>query len=286
MKKKDQTPTLLKLVQWGFPKLEKIAPALADRLFVKIFFSPLRYRVPEKEKEIIRAAEKFEVEAAGKRIQCYAWGNGPVVLFVHGWAGRAGQFRKLILALTQHGYRAVGFDGPAHGKSEGKNTNIIEFKEALEKIYAKEGTPVALIAHSFGGGAVLYSAMTGLTVKRLINIASPTIGDEIINTYLRTINGSSRTGETFKKYIVSTYGKPFHEFTALYFVKHLQQKIALLLVHDEDDLEVTIQHPHELKKLYPPAQLFITKGLGHTRILKDDAVIDRCVTFIKEGASG
>ena len=278
--KKSKTPFLLKLVQWIFPKMEKIIPGLAHRFFVTIFFTPLNYKVPVKEKALEKEAEKFDVQVAGKRIQCYAWGNGPVVLLVHGWAGRATQFRKIIYALVNANFRVVGFDGPAHGNSEGRSTNILEFEEALKNIYAKAGAPEGIIAHSFGGGAVLFAAMNGLVVKKLINIATPTIGDEIINIYLKTINGSPATAKFFKSYILKNNGKPFDEFTGLHFIRHIKQDIDLLLIHDENDQEVAINQALELMKYYPQATLFKTRGLGHTRILRDDGVIKKCVTFM------
>jgi pimeloyl-ACP methyl ester carboxylesterase len=279
--KKNKSPLLLKFVQWVFPKMERVTPALAHRFFITIFFSPLNYRVPEKEKRVEAEAEKFEVAAAHKRIRCYSWGRGPVILMVHGWAGRATQFRKIIHALVTAGFRVVGFDGPAHGHSTGRSTNILEFEETLKNVYARVGEPAGIIAHSFGGGAVLFAAMNGLVVKKLINIASPTIGDEIINTYLKTINGSPATGNFFKSYILRTHGRPFEEFTSLHFIRNLAQEIDLLLVHDEDDTEVSIHHALELIKYYPQATLFKTRGLGHTRILKDESVIKKCVSFMK-----
>lgn len=280
MKAKDKTPALLKIVRWFFPKLEIIAPFLARRYFIKIFFTPLKYGVPEKERAIENMAEKFSINVSGKRIQCYSWGKGPMILLVHGWAGRATQFRRFIEILTANDYRVVGFDGPAHGNSEGKQTNIIEFEQVLKVIFKDAGEPEAIIAHSFGGGAVLHAAMNGLPVKKLINIASPTIGDEIINTYLKAINGSPATGAYFKKWILHHYNKPFDEFTSLYFIEHLKNPVDLLLVHDEDDKEVILKHALQLKQRYPVARILVTKGLGHTRILKDDDVIEKCVTFI------
>lgn len=279
--KKRKTPLLLAIVRWVFPRLEKISPALAHRLFVKIFFTPLNYRVPEKEVLFARNADLFTVEAAGRQIQCYSWGKGPLVIVVHGWAGRATQFRKIIQALVRQGYRVVGFDGPAHGRSEGRSTNILEFEEALNMIYEVVGVPEALVAHSFGGGAVLCAAAHGLRVKKLINIASPVIGDEIINTYLRTIGGSPSTGAFFKSYILKTMGRPFEEFTGLHYITEITQPMKLLLIHDEDDDEVPLRHAEELLKRYPAATLYKTSGLGHTRILKDEAVIETSVSFIK-----
>lgn len=272
---------LLKIVQWIYPRLEKTFPRLAHRFFITIFFSPLNYSVPEKEKAIEKQAEKFWLESGGRKIQCYSWGSGPVVLLVHGWAGRATQFRKIISALVAENFRVVGFDGPAHGRSQGSSTDVTEFERVLNQIYNKVGTPECIIAHSFGGGAVLFAAMNGLPVRKLINIASPTIGDEIIKTYLTRINGSSATAEYFKSYILKTTGKQFDEFTALYFIRKIRQDLALLLIHDEDDGDVHIDHAIELIKAYPKALLFQTRGLGHTRILRDEEVINRCISFVK-----
>lgn len=284
MKKKDQTPLPLKIVRWVFPKLERIAPSLAHRYFIKLFFSPLRYKATDKERKAETFATKFTLKVAGLQVQGYQWGDDekqPYVLVVHGWAGRATQFRRFIKPLNAAGYRVIGFDGPAHGNSEGKRTTILEFEETLHQVYQKFGEPAAVLAHSFGGGVVLYSAMNGLKVKKQINIGSPSIGDEIINTFLRALNASPATGEFFKKFMVKTYGKTFDEFTALHFVKHLPHPVDLLLVHDEDDREVSMKHPEALVKIYPHARLLRTKGLGHTRILKDDAVIGQCIDFIK-----
>jgi len=261
--------------------MEKTFPNLAHRFFVTIFFTPLNYSVPQKEKGMEASAEKFTVVAGKKKIQCYSWGDGPVVLLVHGWAGRATQFRKFIPALVNEKYRVVGFDGPAHGHSGGTSTNILEFEEALVRIYEKTGVPEAIIAHSFGGGAVLFAAMNGLRVRKLINIATPTVGDEIIQTYLRTINASPKTGTAFKSYILKKTGKPFEEFTALHFITRIAQDISLLLVHDENDREVSFRQAVELVNRYPRATLFKTTGLGHTRILKDEDVIKRCISFIR-----
>jgi len=286
LKKKDQYPLLLKFIRWVFPKLEAYAPRLAHRYFEKIFFTPLHYPVPEKEQKAKTFARLSTVTAAGKTIQVYTWGEGQPVLLIHGWAGRATQFRRFVKPLMAAGYKVVAFDGPAHGQSEGKRTNLDEFEAAIRAVYAQMGEPVAVIAHSFGGGAALFSAMKGVSIKKLVMIASPSVGDEIINTYLRTINGTWATGTYFKQYVRETTGKPFDEYTAQYFVTQLKAPLDLLLVYDEEDREVPMVHADTLMKLYPSAMLIRTHGLGHTRILKDDHIIAACVTFVRNGASG
>jgi predicted alpha/beta hydrolase family esterase len=285
--KKDNTPVILKFVRWMFPKLEKVAPAIAHRYFLKVFFTPLHFKPTDKELQAERFAKKFSFNAAGQKLQGYEWGDErwPYILVVHGWAGRATQFRRFIKPMMNSGIRVVGFDGPAHGRSTGTRTELAEFEKCIREIYTLKGEPAGVLAHSFGGVAILYAAANGLAVKKLVNIASPSIGDEVIKTFLKAVNGSWSTGEFFKSHIQKRYGKSFDEFSSLHLVRNLPNPFPILLVHDENDREVEIKHSNALMKVYPQANLIRTKKLGHTRILKDDEVIRRCVTFMRDGAS-
>lgn len=284
MSKKIKVPIVLRVVRWWFPRLEKYAPSLATRLFVQLFFTPLHYGFPDKELEWVQKAEKSTLEVNGKRVQIYSWGMAgrPVVLFIHGWAGRGTQFRKFFPVLTEAGFRVVAFDGPAHGKSAGKRTNIIEFEEALKKLLNVVGDPACVIAHSFGGVVALMGVSNGLPIKKLINVGSPSIGDKIIQTFLTAVNGTWASGEHFKEYMVKKYNRSFDEFSGQYFLQRIKTPLNLLLVHDEHDRDVSIDHAEKVVELYPKATFYRTSGLGHTRILKDEEVIHRCLNFIQQ----
>lgn len=284
-KKKATEPLPLRIVRTLFPILERLAPFAADRIFRMVFYVPLRYGTPEREQEIAREGADFSLLVGDKTIRGRVWGDPskPWVLLVHGWAGRATQFRKFIPVLLERGYRVIGPDGPAHGRSDGRVTSIPEFHQMFLAVFQKFGEPAGVITHSFGGAAMLYSAMNGLPVRRLVNIASPSIGDEILKTFLRAINGSWTSAERFKRYVIKRTGKQFDEFTALYAVQHLPKPIDLLVINDEDDKDVVFRSAEELLKVYPSAVLYRTKGLGHTRILKDESVIARAVDFVQHG---
>jgi pimeloyl-ACP methyl ester carboxylesterase len=117
---KNKTPLTIRFIAWLFPKLERFAPSLANKYFIYIFFTPFHYREPEKEREFLKTAKQFRITSDNKAVQCYRWGDkGPRIMLIHGWAGRTGQFRKIIPALLDAGFQVVAFDGPAHGKSEG-----------------------------------------------------------------------------------------------------------------------------------------------------------------------
>ena len=280
--KKHKPPFIIRFLRWVFPKLEKISPSLATVYFERIFFTPFRYKATDKEKEFELSAAKSTIPVDGKNIQTYEWGteNQPYVIVVHGWAGRATQFRKFVPVFNQAGFRVYGFDGPAHGKSEGKRTTIVEFEQVLRKIVELKGIPAGIIAHSFGGGASIFAIRNGLPVTKLISIASPTISDEIIRSYLNAIGGSWPTGVRFKELIQKRYGKPFEEFTASFAIKYISN-LDLLLIHDTEDRDVSIRQAQEMVTLYTKAKLITTQGLGHNRILKDDTVITSCLDFIK-----
>jgi esterase/lipase len=285
MSKKSKVPFALRAIQWCFPKVEAISSVLAARWFQHLFFTPIRYRSPEKEVEIARHAQQHQLLVGDKHIQIYSWGEGVPVLMVHGWAGRGTQFRKFVEPFTEQGFKVIAIDGPAHGKSEGTKTEIMEFARVIESVYRQEKA-VAIIAHSFGGVASLYAmAYNGLQNKVLINIASPTIGEEIIKSFLKALKASERIGKLFREFILKQTGKRFEDFSALEIVRHIPHEFDFLLVYDEDDEEVTMAHAHAIKKVYPQANLFQTKGLGHNRILKEDKVINRCVTFIQQKTS-
>ncbi len=282
-KRKNNPPLILRVIRSAFPYLEKWAPFISNRIFRLVFYFPLRYPVPEKEVEAQSQAKKFLLDITGKKIQVYSWGedNAPFVLFVHGWAGRATQFRKFVEPLNVAGYRAVAFDGPGHGRSEGRQTSILEFEESLQNVIKALGEPAAIITHSFGGAATLYAAMNGLPVRKLINIASPSVGDEILKTFLRAINGTWLSAAQFKNYVKKRSGRTFEEYSGLYTIQRLPNPIDLMVVQDEDDKDVIFLHAEELLKAYPAAKLLRTSGLGHNRILKDEHVIAQCVDFIR-----
>jgi pimeloyl-ACP methyl ester carboxylesterase len=62
-------------------------------------------------------------------------------------------------------------------------------------------------------------------------------------------------------------------------IKNLQQ--PLLIVHDEDDTETPVVYSKTLHQMAKNAELMITSGLGHYRILRDHQTVNKIVQFIK-----
>ena len=198
----------------------------------------------------------------------------------HGWSGRGTQFRKFIHPFLEAGQRIVAFDGPAHGNSSGRKTDVTEFYEVIKLLETDYGPFEAAIGHSFGGVANLFAASQGIKIPKQILISSPTIADDIINETVRKLNGSIARGEYLKKYIQRRYGVHFEEVSILKLVETLDN-VSILAIHDQNDKEVTLEHPNALLKKYTNSKLITTQGLGHIRILKSPEVIRHCLEFIK-----
>jgi non-heme chloroperoxidase len=93
----------------------------------------------------------------GTQIYYKDWGQGPVVVFSHGWPLNADAWDGQMLFLAQNGYRAVAHDRRGHGRSSqpssgnDMNTYADDLAAVIEALDLKD---VTLVGHSTGGGEV------------------------------------------------------------------------------------------------------------------------------------
>ena len=280
MKKKSKIPFVIILTASLFPVVERILPWLAYRWFVQIFFSTARYELPPPEKEMISQASRQQINFEGKRIQVYEWGEGKPVLFVHGWMGRAAQFRKFIPVFVEAGFKVISFDATGHGLSDGKRSHLMEFATIVSMLKEKYGKFEMVVGHSLGGVASLHAVNDHKVTDKLTMIASPAVSEEIVTEFRKKIGATVKCEPYFYHYIKRTYGKDFNEYSASYIIADTRD-IQLQLIYDENDKEVGINSAQLLKSKYPETRLITTQGLGHTRILKENEVIQSVLSFLK-----
>jgi hypothetical protein len=279
-------PLPLRIMRTVYPVLEKTMPKIAFKIAFHLFFMPIKYKAPKRELPVIAKSTLFDTKINGKRTQFYSWGTpgNPLAIVVHGWMGRASQFYKLIDTLLENNYHVVGFDGPAHGASSGRKTNMYEFTDAINFIAGKYGPIKCAIGHSFGGITILNTIDMGQKIENVVLIATPSIGSDMITQFEEKINASPETGKRFLKEVLDRYDIAFENMCASEIIKRINVD-CLLLVHDENDRDVSIAHSELLKKLKPSAMTHFTKGLGHTRILRNDDVINMITSKIKSNSS-
>ena len=276
--KKIKKPLLVKLIT-GYIRFTSIfIPILAKKLAYKLFFRAFRYPFKDDERRLKSEATLFDIIYKSQKIQGYKWGEGnKIALCMHGWSGRAVQFWKMIAPLNRAGYQVIAFDAPGHGKSEGQYTSLVDFKTIIFKL-SKEYNFDIVIAHSLGGAASLLAVKEGLNPNKLVLISPPVIPDLLLKEFRSRIGANKKVTNYIKDQIEKDFGFKFEEFFPESYLP-LENIPPILIIHDTSDRDVPFTNGQRLKELIPKAQFMVTEDLGHTRIMRDDEVIQKIVDF-------
>ena len=257
-----------------------VVPGLSARLLARLFTTPMKGRVPEREAEWLASAKRSRIPFdKGRELAVYTWGEeGPVVLLIHGWSGRASQLGLYAEPLVALGFQAVAFDAPGHGNSDGRSSSLPEFAKAVQHVAKELGSIEAVIAHSMGTAATTIALSWGMHVERLEYLAPP----ENLPGYLERLAGligfSDKIAELAQQRLEKRFGVPFEDARGATLAPKID--VALLAFHDETDREVPIEEGQKLVASWPGADLVVTQGLGHNRIIRDPGVVEQIIAFL------
>jgi pimeloyl-ACP methyl ester carboxylesterase len=273
----NQTPGALRL---AFNVLERVAPQIGARWAEYLWFRlPRRAR----SRRPLTGGTAFTVDVGGRAVAGMAWGSGPNVYLVHGWAGHAGQLVPFVTPLVESGFRAVAFDAPSHGASAPgaygpRSSTALEFVHALRAVVAAQGPAAAIVAHSLGATATAVALCDGLAAERLIMVAPMASAAAYARDLTVALGGGERIVSRLITRIERRAGVPLRHFE----VSELGRAVAMpptLIVHDRDDTSTGVGDGEAIATAWPGAQLTVTSGLGHRRILRDPAVVAEVVGF-------
>jgi pimeloyl-ACP methyl ester carboxylesterase len=219
----------------------------------------------------------------GEMLAATVWGNeGPTVLLVHGWQGRRSQLVKIAVDLAEHGYRAVTFDGPAHGSSAKKRTTLVEFSEAVECAARQFGPLYGIVGHSFGAAAVAIAMRKGVCAERAVLISCPFSLRHVVSGFAKIVGLPSKSHEKMYPLMEALHRCPESELSFETIGPDL--KTPCLLIHDATDQYIPLKDGEMVSLTIDGAQIVRTRGLGHMRILQDDGVVARVLQFVCEPA--
>ncbi len=261
--------------------LTKVSPFLASRFAARLFLSPFKYPLPEREREMFEKSEikNINVPSINREIVVYQYGESDKrILLVHGWSGRGTQLSKIAKALRKKGYATISFDAPAHGEAPGKISMMPFFIEAVHYLNEKYGPFEAVIGHSLGGMSSLRAIKDGLKTRALIIIGTANNVTKITKDFAKNMQMNEEVARRMKKYLDNKFGQDMDDYSGA--VSAQEVNIPTLIIHDEEDVDVNVEDAHELHSALSNSELFITKGLGHRRILGDKTVINKITTFI------
>ena len=126
--------------------------------------------------------ERAEILLHGHRMTFLIAGEGPAVALIHGVAGRAGQWEKVIELLSRS-YTVVAPDLLGHGESAKPRGDYSLGAHATgirDLLVALGLTRASIVGHSFGGGiAMQFSYQFPERCERLVLVGSGGLGDEV-----------------------------------------------------------------------------------------------------------
>ncbi|MFX0114181.1 MAG: alpha/beta hydrolase [Candidatus Hodarchaeota archaeon] len=271
-------PLLLKFVSAGLRGAEWFSQGLALRWASRLLHTAHRRKPNHREKELFKKGTPFWVPYNENKIFVMSWGSGPAVLLVHGWNGNVTQLSPFIEPLLEQGYRVVALDGPAHGQSSGKRTDIVHFAAAVFAVAKTIGSVQSAIGYSLGGSATVLASQNGLVVERLALISTPICMKDIIERFSASLKLSRQLSSDLVQLTERKLGQSLSSVSVSTIAPNL--KIPTLIVHDREDVVVPYEDGEILANLLPDAQLVSTTGLGHRHILYDRQVIQEVIAFI------
>lgn len=278
-----QTLKIPKVILITAKLLEVISTKLVTKFAAKLFTRPIKHKIPKREfhmeKESIQ--EIVFVPSINKEIVVYHYGTSEKkILLVHGWSGRGTQLVKIADELLNLGYSTISFDAPAHGKSKGNSSIMVEFIASIIELEKQFGPFEFAIGHSLGGMAILNAIREKLKVRKVVLIGSGDIIQDIIDDFIKKLELKPEIGIKLREHFEKKYGVEMNYYSASNAAKEVL--IPVLIIHDENDVDVNVKAAYNIKENLKISELMITKNLGHRKILGNNEVIQSIVTFIKD----
>lgn len=230
---------------------------------------------------MLKSAQKkrLKVTEINKEIEILSYGySKKKVLLVHGWAGRSTQLFAFADKLLEKGYMVISFDGPAHGKSSGKTTMMPQFLSTIQKIESTFGPFEAAVGHSFGATSLYNATSDFFTIKTFVAIGSGDKISDIIANFANNLMLKEKSARKIQTKLEKRWNLKADDFASSYVARKI--KIPVLVVHDTKDGDVPVSSAYKIRQNLKNGSLLITHGLGHTKILRNQEIVNKSVEFI------
>lgn len=255
--------------------LGRVRPSLAHGALEALWFTPWTVG---RERDIPEGAVRRTWRRSGWALAGWELGEGPTVLLVHGWGGNSTDLANIGAVLARAGRHVVGIDLPAHGRSPGRMTNLLEMASALGAVGRLVGPVDAIVAHSMGGAAAIQAIDDGLDVQRLVLLAPPDRLASAMDGFREQARLPEALGQALVELVERKFGRTvWEDLSVLKVAKGLD--VDTLVVHDADDPQVPLAQGRLVAEALG-AEHLVTEGLGHGRILVDAAVVRAVVAKV------
>jgi alpha-beta hydrolase superfamily lysophospholipase len=290
------SPALRRRLRLLFRLLSAVSDNLAARLAMRLFLTPVARRIEPADAQFLATARTQRLQTPAGAVQAYEWqplgervaGSAPpsTVLVVHGWISHAARFAELIDALRSRGLRVIACDAPAHGRSSGRQVDLLGFQAALVTVNAALGPAQGVLAHSFGAltAAHWLAGPEAPPVATAVLVGLPRDVAWLFGSFTQTLALRPSTEARLRALFRERYGGNPEEFSARELAQHLHMPV--LLVHGGADELIPAAHASEVGELLRDGEIVVVEGLRHSAPLRDPATIERIAVFLSARLQG
>jgi len=267
--------------------LSLIAPPLAAAIAWRLFWwlgDPAPVRAADRATH--EQAVTGRIDVRGASVVTYRWGDParPAIILVHGWRSRGSRFSAIVRALVDRGYCVRAFDAPGNGDSGGTRTVIYDYATAIRVIAAEHHDVAGVLGHSFGAVASAIALRRGVVSPVLVTVSGVYDFDFIVRQFIENIGLRERAARRFRSRVDQLRHEPgvgeliegdlWNDIVT----RVHSADIRILAIHDESDTSVPLTQAESIVAAHRgPVALERTRGLGHSALLADDAVVTRIV---------
>ena len=232
------------------------------------------------ERQAMSSARRTSYGEHGENV-AWSWGKGPLVIFVHGWSGRAAQMAPLALRVADLGFRSVAIDVTGHGESPKRHTRWDCFLRDIAALSRSLGEEVhAYVAHSAGALTMMAArALKGIRAQRYVCISAPSFPFPPIDVIRKKLNPKEAVLESYKAYIAAQFETTWEMLERG--CAYANAGPDLLLVYDQTDRFVGHGEGDRIQALCPGARLIKTRGYSHQKILAAPELAEAVGAFLQ-----
>ncbi|RAJ11783.1 alpha/beta fold hydrolase [Olleya aquimaris] len=268
-----------KIIGSSLNMVSYVAPKYASVKALNLFATPRQGRLNPTQEQFLNTAKQHTLRYNNLDIQTYLWeGSKETVLFAHGWESNSFRWKKLIKTLQAQDYNIVALDGPAHGKSGGKQFNAILYSEFIN-VVANHYQPDTIVGHSVGGMASVFFQHNyqHSALKKLALLGAPSEFTNVFKNYVNMLGYNSRIENGLNQLVFDRFNYEPSHFSSAKFASKIN--VEGLIIHDKHDEVIKYDEAELISSNFKNSTLITTEGFGHG--LRDNSVNEAIINFIK-----
>lgn len=271
-------PTVPRALRVSVRTLDRVAPRLVARLALRMWCTPTHARPGAS----VPGSTTWRLPEG---IVGETWGTGPRVYLVHGWGGHRAQLAAFVEPLVEAGFQVITYDAPSHGDSGPgglgrRRSSLLELMQAIDTVIEANGPAHAIVGHSLGAAATALAVQDGTATDRLVLVASPAVPVEYTRAFASALGFRESTRQRLLQRMETLAERPLAELDVLGRAAGRADLPPVLVLADRTDKETDATDSERIADVWPEAELVMSEGLGHRRILRDPATIATVVAYL------